>query len=328
MGTQYFHADSFSLEAGKGKAGGNTVDKITGEADRVEGNCPHVENPIKPKILYGCSFSKAGEMAREWAESAVDGRGHKYRKDGLCFVAGVISAPKDLEDWNAFKADAITWLKQKYGKTLKSVIEHTDEPFRHIHFGVVANRGERFETIHDGYRAKLKADPNRGKRDRSSVEKTEGRRIGNIAYITAMRGVQDSFAENVGVYHALARTGPCRRRLTHIQQKREEQERKVIAVAKAKLREDEKKLRESEVKLEKKRDFNERGSKIIESKDPNIVPKVKLQKYFGGIDPKVVDAFLDAQLPELNKLRGNTAENQEIDNIRKPPVKTVDSARK
>ena len=44
-------------------------------------------------------------------------------------------------------------LKTKYGDNLKSVVEHTDEAYPHLHFYVVPKLGDRFDSVHDGYRA-------------------------------------------------------------------------------------------------------------------------------------------------------------------------------
>lgn len=214
MGSQFIHVESYGREAGKGKQAGHTIDSIVGEAERDDGQCYHVENPIKPVILYGTSFRDAGEEAKKWAEDAKDARGHKLRKDALCIVAGVISAPDDLEDWEKYKKRSLSWLQEKYGKNLKSVIEHTDENHKHIHFAVVPEKGCSFETIHQGYKAQKEADPNRGNRKRSAEEKIAGRRKGVIAYQSAMRGYQDDFYEKVSRIHGLTRIGPARRRLT------------------------------------------------------------------------------------------------------------------
>lgn len=222
MGSQFIHADSYGREAGKGKRSGNTVDSIVGEAEREAGQCYHIEEPEPPVILYGKSFKEAGEEAKKWAESMTDTRGHKYRKDGLCLVAGVISAPEDLKNWDKYKKDSIKWLKKKYGDCLKSVIEHTDESHQHIHFAVVPKGSQMFETIHQGYAAQRGADPKRGDRKRLAEEKALGRRQGIHAYQTAMREYQDEFYEAVSKRHGLTRIGPARRRLSRGEWKQEQ----------------------------------------------------------------------------------------------------------
>lgn len=244
MGSQFIHADSYGRQAGKGKRSGNTIDSIAGEAEREPGQCYHVANPQKPIILFGESFREAGEEAKKWAEGMKDARGHALRKDALCMVAGVVSVPDDLKDWDAYKADALKWLKAKYGECLKSVIEHTDESHRHLHFAVVSKVGERFETIHQGYAAQRGADPKRGDRKRTAEQKADGRRQGIHAYQIAMRDYQKEFYEAVSIKHGLTKIGPGRRRLSRGEWKQEQEQAKEIAANISKISERHKVLNE------------------------------------------------------------------------------------
>lgn len=221
-GFQFIHVESYARATGKGKAGGHTIRTISDEADRIEGNFPHVQTPQKPRILYGVSANKAADLSEEWAEESKDPTGRKIRKDGLCLLAGVISYPNEGKNWEDFRADSVNWLKKKYGKCLKSVIEHTDESHPHIHFYCVPNKGERFESIHQGRLA-------------SNAAKLEGKLKGqqNTAYKEAMKGFQDQFSEEVGKSNALTRLGPGKRRLTRAEWVREKQQASYFADAKA-----------------------------------------------------------------------------------------------
>lgn len=211
MGFQFLHVESYARQAGKGKAGGHTVASIMAEATRQPDACPHVENPAPPVLLFGCPLEEVEAEASEWAANSVDAIGRKLRKDGLCLLGGVISAPDDMpaEDWDAMKQDAIAWLNRD-GR-LVSVAEHTDEAHRHIHFYKVPAPGERFETLHPGRAAALAA-------------KADGAVKGeqNRAYKEAMRGLQDDFFEQVGARHGLTRLGPAKRRLTRSEWKAEQ----------------------------------------------------------------------------------------------------------
>lgn len=223
MGYQFIHIEGYARQAGKSKAGGNDLASVSAEADRIQGNHPHVENPAPPIIRYGVSATKAAKMAEDWAEQATDSRGHKLRKDGLCLLAGVVSAPDDLQDWGAFQKSAFKWLKDKYGDRLKSVVEHTDESHRHMHFYVVPRVGERFEDIHQGKKAaaELKKRP-KGEQ--------------NQAYIEAMRAYQDDFSACVGMKAGLTKLGPGRRRLTREEWQAEQSQARFFASAKAQHR--------------------------------------------------------------------------------------------
>lgn len=173
------------------------------EAKRDPTACPHVESPQEPVLLFGCPLAEVEAKATEWAEGSRDSIGRKLRIDGLCLLAGVVSAPEDMTDpqWDAMKRDAIEWLGQD-GR-LVSVVEHVDESHRHFHFYKVAAPGERFETLHPGRAAALAA-------------KASGALKGdqNKAYKEAMRGLQDDFYDKVGARHGLTRLGPAKRRLT------------------------------------------------------------------------------------------------------------------
>lgn len=202
MGYQFFHVESYARTSGKGKAGGHTVASVMAEATRQPDACPHVENPVPPVLLFGRPLAEVEAEANNWAANSVDSIGRKLRKDGLCLLGGVISAPDDMDakDWEAMKADAIAWLNRD-GR-LVSVAEHTDEAHRHIHFYKIPAAGERFEVLHPGRAA-------------AAVAKAKGMVKGaqNQAYKKAMRGLQDDFFEQVGARYGLTRLGPGKRRL-------------------------------------------------------------------------------------------------------------------
>ena len=210
------HVEGYARTIGKGKEGGNNCAKVVAEAERQDGACPHVAKPEKPILLYGVSPSETLKLAEAWAEASTDARGHKLRKDALCMLAGVISVPEDLteEDWKKFKGNALKWLKNEYGKRLRTVVEHTDEEHRHIHFMAVPLAKERFEVLHDGVKAQNAANQKRGSRKATKEEKQVGYKEGRAAYAEAMRKFQDRFFTAVGKKAGLARIGPSRRRLT------------------------------------------------------------------------------------------------------------------
>lgn len=236
---QFVHVESYSRQASKsaqhknkktgkvsGKAGGHCVSYVVKEATRDPGSIPHIENPMPPIYHHGAPLEQLESTCQEWADSMTDARGHKLRKDALCLVAGVVSAPHDIapNDWTAFRADAIDWLKRKYGEALRTVIEHTDESHPHLHFYVVPEAGSRFETIHQGKAAAAESKGEGGKKGEQ-----------NQAYKAAMRDFQDEFYDVVGIKHGFTRIGPGKRRLTREEWKLEQIQAaasaKAIAVA-------------------------------------------------------------------------------------------------
>jgi hypothetical protein len=218
---QFIHIEAYARVSGKGKKGGHTIDTISAEADRVEGNFRHVPNPKKPIVLFGVGAKEAADFARNWAENSKDTSGRKLRKDGLCLLAGVVSYKNDGENWAKFRDDSIIWLKKTYGDRLKSVIEHTDETHPHIHFYVVPRAGERFETVHAGRAASLAA---------KAAGKLKGEQ--NTQYREAMRAFQDRFSTELGMAHGMTRIGPARRRLTRDQWRQEQKQAEFFANAK------------------------------------------------------------------------------------------------
>ncbi len=227
MSYQFIHVEDYSKviakkrgNGGKGKYNeetkGRSVRDIIAEAKREEGNCPHVENPKPPLLLYGKNLDEVEKLAYEYHENTKltdkDGKEKKLRSDANILLAGVVSLNRENEDiWDEYKNDAIAFLSNKYGKKLVSVIEHTDEANPHFHFYVIQDPGKRFDLIHDGKKALFE---NRDKKKHDQ----------NIAYLNAMRKVQEDFFRVVSSNYGLSKDGPKRKRTSrkdYFKQKRE-----------------------------------------------------------------------------------------------------------
>ena len=179
------------------------MSEIAAEAERHPDAIPHIEKPLPPILLFGVMPSEVVKEAEEWAQTAKDAIGRKLRIDGMCMDAGVVSFPADrIDEWPAYRDEAIEWLKKKYGDNLKSIVEHTDEPYPHIHFYVVPKKGEKFDSIHEGYAAM------------NAVPKESPRIDRKTAFGVAMTAWQDEVYLAFGLKYGLARTGPRRQRLT------------------------------------------------------------------------------------------------------------------
>ncbi|WP_200854647.1 plasmid recombination protein, partial [Klebsiella pneumoniae] len=227
MSYQFIHVEDYSKviakkrgNGGKGKYNeetkGRSVRDIIAEAKREEGNCPHVENPKPPILLYGKNLDEVEKLAYEYHENTKltdkNGKEKKLRSDANILLAGVVSLNRENEDiWDEYKNDAIAFLSNKYGKKLVSVIEHTDEANPHFHFYVIQEPGKRFDLIHDGKKALFE---NRDKKKHDQ----------NIAYLNAMRKVQEDFFRVVSSNYGLSKDGPKRKRTSrkdYFKQKRE-----------------------------------------------------------------------------------------------------------
>lgn len=223
---QFVHVESYSRSTPKraatvnkktgkasAKSGGHCVKYIVDEAIREASSIPHIDNPLPPTYVFGEPLEALEATCDAWANSVRDARGHATRKDALCLLAGVVSAPKDItpEAWEAFQRDSVGWLKAKYGAALRTVIAHHDESHPHLHFYVVPELGQRFETVHQG-------------REAAAQAKAEGgvKGLQNQAYKAAMRAFQDEFYDKVGIEHGFNRIGPAKRRLTREEWKLEQ----------------------------------------------------------------------------------------------------------
>ncbi|WP_323018093.1 plasmid recombination protein [Castellaniella sp.] len=203
-----------------------SIRDILAEAGREPSNTFHIENPKKPNILYGVSLAELEKMATEWGDNAKDAKGRKLRKDGACLLAGVISMERGkAENWDAFKARSIEWLKLEYGERLRTVVEHLDETHPHIHFYAVPKAGENFNVLHKGRSASEKAkEENRPKGEQ------------NKEYCQAMRLWQDQFHIKVASHFGMSRLGPGRRRLSREQWKAETHQASLLLTTKQKAR--------------------------------------------------------------------------------------------
>jgi hypothetical protein len=234
---QFIHVDAYGREGSSqtktttNKHGAKVITttksrsakEILAEQWREKGACPHIKDPEKPNLLYGVPPREVLPMIEEWADQARDAQGRKLRKDGHCALIGVASLPREMEDnFSEFAEDTLAWLKEKYRDRLKSVVVHDDEAHPHLHFTVVPRIGERFDDIHEG----LKAKNNAKKENKKAGEQ-------NLAYIEAMRCMQDEFSKKVAMSHGLTRIGPGRRRLTRAQWKAEKAQAAFFSDAKA-----------------------------------------------------------------------------------------------
>ena len=211
-GYQFGHVEGYARKGGfdpKTKQRVMSGWDIIEEAERHENATPHIEIPQSPILHFGVMPSVAMKEAADWAEQAKDAIGRKLRVDGLCITAGVVSFPAErMDDWPAYRDEAIDWCKEKYGDRLMSIVEHIDEAYPHIHFYVVPKIGYNFDSVHDGYRA---ANEVKNKKLKKGAQ--------NTAYKKAMEIWQDELHSACGAKYGLARTGPRRQRLTRDQWK-------------------------------------------------------------------------------------------------------------
>ena len=204
---QFVHVNSYSRTLSKKASHAKwTAADVVAEATRDAAAIPHIDNPQEPIHVYGKPIGELLGALDHWADNTKDAGGKRAtRKDAVCLLAGVFSAPDGTpeEDWAQIKADAIAHLVKKYGDRLQTVLEHVDEDHPHCHFYVIPEPGQAFETIHQG-RAAVK----------EFVAQGGSKRESNNVYREAMRVFQDEYFDAVGAKNGMARIGPGRRRLT------------------------------------------------------------------------------------------------------------------
>ena len=199
---QFIRVESYARSVKSGA----TASDIAKEAERHPDHVAHIIKagftPQPPTYVYGCTQSQAVERAEHWAAQAKDKTGRRLRSDAPVILSGVISYPRDGEEWFSFKRAAVRWLKQHYGDNLVTIVEHQDEKHPHLHFYVVNPDGGNVKDLHPGFRAAKGAQTPKEQR---------------LAYNTAMRAFQDRFWEHVAGPSGLARLGPGRQRMSRAQ---------------------------------------------------------------------------------------------------------------
>ncbi|EKN4176615.1 hypothetical protein NUF64_004451 [Yersinia enterocolitica] len=242
MSYQFIHIEDYSVNVSKktkndgknkkynNETKGRSVSQIISEAKREDGFCSHVEKPKDPTILYGKSLEEVEKLAMEYHSKTKiidkNGKEKKLRSDANVLLAGVISLNREnMEIWDEYKNDSIEYLKNKYGKKLISVIEHTDEEHPHLHFYCIQDVGKKFDLLHDGKKALFE------NKDKIKHEQ-------NIAYLDAMRAFQEDFFKVVSLNHGLSKDGPRRARMSRSDYFKLGREVKLINQVKLKAKKD------------------------------------------------------------------------------------------
>lgn len=219
-GFQFIHIETFAKIASRSNRK-QSARNVAREAERDSGSCPHIENLMPFKLMYGITPSQAVDLAEKRASMGKDSQGRKLRKDAQILLGGVASYPIPISQLTPNDEGLKKWLKHNFnflnqhcGSTLKSIIAHTDEKFFHIHWYQVPDIetiSGRFNIgqVHPGILAR---DTVGGKQAKEKMR----------SYKQAMRDLQDSHYEQVGKPCGLAREGAKKRRLTRSEWKVEQ----------------------------------------------------------------------------------------------------------
>lgn len=224
MAFQFVHVETYSVKEGAG---------IAAEAGRKPSHSLHVDAPRPPVILLGvdpleafAEIERRHGAAREKVTLKGVTRERRLRSDQQVMVAAVASYPGKTDTVDTQTAEFKDWVMRslkffeaEHGPALSAVL-HLDESHPHIHYITAPDleSGQRIQDIHRGLKAKSDAGGNRG------IKRKTDR-----AYNTAMRDYQDAYQEEVGQYHAQARLGPGRQRMTREEWKNRKAEMEKVA---------------------------------------------------------------------------------------------------
>lgn len=314
MSYQFIHIEDYSVNVSKKKANqekfndetkGRSLRQIIAEAKREPGNCPHVDSPEAPALLYGVDLDELEAMALNYHEKTrikdKNGKEKKLRSDANIILAGVVSlSAENIEFWDDYKKDAINFLKEKYGDKLKCVIEHRDEANPHIHFYCVQDVNERFDLIHDGKKALFE--------NKNKIKSEQ-----NKAYKEAMRGFQEDFFLKVSSNYGLTKDGPKRARISRAEYMKHKKEVELINLLRKKT-DQEVNLLVSNAELDIKNQKKKANSEIILLKEKTIASATTEGKKEGYIS--AIKDFSDKNY--INKIAfSRTFNSKLISNLEK-----------
>jgi len=211
---------------------GNCIEQVLAEAIREAKFSTHIDDPKPPTIIYGVDLPTLKTLHDEMldqrkVEVKMKGkvRYRAIRKDRNTLMTVISSFPVRIADldkdgtgetrrmYEKWKKLNTHHLKNLFGAKLKTVIEHTDEEFPHLHAYILPDDdpGAFANALHPGEVAKA------GAAEKAKSEGLTGETINKVAnkvYQAAMSSWQDDFYEAVGAPCALTRDGTKRTRKT------------------------------------------------------------------------------------------------------------------
>lgn len=203
LGGGFIRIETFSKEVAKSAKGKKTnAGAVIAEATRQEGFISHIEGGVaEPTLIYGVDPNEAYNDALARLEDERDDRGRKIRSTATVLLGGVASYPKPrvavndedkelIEEW---KRRTIDFLKLEFGSNLRSVVEHHDEGYPHIHFYIIGDKVSDTRKLHPGARGEIGIDD---KKERLA------------AYGKALRTFQDDYWTQVSAHVGMTRVGP------------------------------------------------------------------------------------------------------------------------
>ncbi len=228
-GFQFVHVRQYSRKPvapdAKGKGGRSGLVDVLSEAARLPGHAPHVLASLPPVQVFGVPIADVQALhdARcDEARTQVEGgKPRKIRQDQATLMTSIASYPATVAECAADPAKAaacddwqrrtVEWARSCWGDDVVSVVRHDDESHPHLHVLMLpADSAMRANALHPGWVAKQAAKTQAAAEglDAKTVNK-----LGDRAYVQAMREFQDGYWQAVGLPCGLARIGPAKRSL-------------------------------------------------------------------------------------------------------------------
>lgn len=230
MRGQFLHLDTYGLSASIGRDGKHRLSgpQVLREASRIPGNCPHVENPQKPEVLYGSEPEDLIDILEETHASARQSNGRTLRKNASLILCGVVSWPEawpkvNKELLGEWYTRSTNWILKTWPDTTRAILTHNDETHPHMHFYAmpwVKDGKVKIGDVHPGYAAR---DALRGESD--------SRKDSDNAFKGAMRDLQDDYWRDVGVPCGMSRFSVSRRRLSRADWHTQDKESRLLKMA-------------------------------------------------------------------------------------------------
>lgn len=222
MFAQFIHLATYGTRSRAGEPQWSCVDGITAEGARVPQASRHIAYRGEPTLLCGVSPVEAGRLALALAPNARDARGRRLRCDGALLVAGVASYPMlrrfvnddpvEQDIYAHWRETTLEWLQTMFGEHLRSVVEHDDEEFLHLHFYVVP------KLLPGGLLDLPAFHPGRAMKA-AAAEAGASKKDQDCAYRRGMERFQDDYHFAVGQLFGHARFGAKRRRVSRLERK-------------------------------------------------------------------------------------------------------------
>ena len=222
MFSQFIHLGAYGAKPRAGEPHWACIEGITEEGARVPKASRHLAYRGKPTLLCGVPPGEAGWCALALAPEARDAKGRRLRCDGALLVAGIASYPMlrrfvnddpvEQDIYAHWRDTTLKWLQTMFGEHLRSVVEHDDEEFLHLHFYVVPKLlpGGQLDlpAFHPGREMKAAA-----------AEAGASKKNQDCAYRRGMERFQDDYHFAVGRIFGHARFGAKRRRVSRAERK-------------------------------------------------------------------------------------------------------------